>query len=76
MRSRLALHQYQTCLKNRIVAACNRYGLREPEEDGDLFRGAGRYQLSQYASRLSEHTHAAVLCEWHLVESWRRKSNS
>jgi transposase len=68
MRSRLALREYQTCLKNRIVAACNRYGLREAEDDSDLFRGAGRYQLSMYAARLSEHTHTAVLCEWHLVD--------
>ena len=56
MRSRLALRQYQTCLKNRIVATCNRYGLREPDEDYDLFRGVGRYQLSKYIARLQEHT--------------------
>ena len=49
------------------MAACNRYGLREPDEESDLFRGPGRYQLSKYAARLSEHTHAAVLGEWHLV---------
>jgi len=29
VRSRLALREYQMCLKNRIVAACNRYGLHE-----------------------------------------------
>lgn len=68
MRSRLALREYQTCLKNRIVAACNRYGLREPDEDYDLFRGAGRCKLSKYIVWLSEHTRAAVLCELHLVD--------
>jgi transposase len=68
MRSRLALREYQTCLKNRLVAVLNRYGLREPEEDYDLFRGVGRYQLSKYLARLSVHTHAASLCELHLVD--------
>lgn len=68
MRSRLALREYQTCLKNRIVATCNRYGLREPDEDYDLFRGVGRHCLSKYILRLDQHTHAATLCELHLVD--------
>jgi transposase len=68
MRSRLAMREYQTCIKNRIVAAFNRYGLREPEEDYDLFRGKGRVQLSVYAGRLSKHTREAVIREWGLVD--------
>ena len=45
MRTCLSLREYQTALKNRVVAAINAYGLRDPAEDADLFRGKGRVQF-------------------------------
>jgi transposase len=73
MRTRLALRQYQTCLKNRIVAAINRYGLREPEEDGDLFHHRGRMKLAHYCAKLSPHTREGVIREWGLVEELEKQ---
>jgi transposase len=68
MRTRLALRQYQTGIKNRIVAAINCYGLRDPDEDGDLFRGQGRVQLCVYKGKLPKHTQEAVIRQWSLVD--------
>jgi transposase len=68
MRTRLALREYQTGIKNRIVAAINAYGLRDPEDDADLFRGKGRVQLSVYKGRLPKHTQEAVIRQWSLVD--------
>jgi transposase len=68
MRTRLALREYQTGIKNRIVAAINAYGLRDPEEDCDLFCGKGRLQLSLYKSSLPQHTREAVIQQWSLVD--------
>jgi transposase len=67
VRCRLALRQYQTGLKNRIVAAVNRYGLREAGDDMDLFNGKGRIRLSVYIGRLPEHTREAAIREWDIV---------
>ena len=50
MRTRLAMREYQSGIKNRIVAAINCYGLRDQENDGDLFRDKGRVKLSVYKS--------------------------
>jgi transposase len=41
LRTRLAMREYQTGIKNRMVAAINCYGLRDQEDDGDLFHGRG-----------------------------------
>ena len=68
MRTRLAMREYQTSLKNRIVAAINAYGLRDPEDDADLFRGKGRVQLSVYKGKLPKHTQEAVIRQWSLVD--------
>jgi len=68
IRTRLALRQYQTGIKNRILAAINCYGLRGPDEDGDLFRGKGRVQLSVHKSKLPKHTQEAVIRQWSLVD--------
>ncbi len=73
MRTRLALREYQTCLKSRIVAAINRYGLREPEEDCDLFRHRGRMKLAHYSGKLSKHTREGVICEWGLVDELEKQ---
>jgi hypothetical protein len=40
MRTRLAMREYQTGIKSRIIAAINAYGLRDPEEDCELFHVA------------------------------------
>lgn len=69
MRSRLAMRADQTGLKNRVMAALNRYGLRASSGDpGDLFKGKGRVRLSEYVQRLPEQTRGAVLHEWALVD--------
>ena len=72
-RTRLALRGYQTSIKNRIVAAINAYGLRDPEDDRDLFRGKGRVQLSLYKSHLPRHTQEAVICQWGLVDELEKQ---
>lgn len=69
MRTRLSLREYQTGLKNRVVAAINAYGLRDAAEDTDLFRGKGRVQLAVYKSQLPKHTQEAVLRQWDLVDA-------
>lgn len=51
MRTRLALREYQKDVKNRIVAAINCYGLRDREDDGDLFRGKGRAHVFDFDPR-------------------------
>jgi transposase len=48
MRTRLALRAQSTQVKNRVSAAVNRYGLKEPQRDGDLFEGSGRVHLNRY----------------------------
>lgn len=68
VRSRLSLRQHQTELKNRVIAAINRYGLREAHEDQDLFRGSGRVRLSVYIGRLPEHTREATTREWQIID--------
>jgi transposase len=73
MRTRLALREYQTGLKNRIVAALNRYGLREPEEDCDLFHHRGRMKLAHYSAKLSQHTREGVIREWGLVDELEKQ---
>jgi transposase len=73
MRTRLALREYQTCLKNRIVAAINRYGLREPHEDCDLFHHGGRMKLAHYSAKLSPHTREGVVREWALVDELEKQ---
>ena len=55
LRIRLAMREYQTGIKNRMVAAINRYGLRDQEDDCDLFHGKGRVRLSVYTGRLPKH---------------------
>lgn len=73
MRTRLALREYQTGIKNRIVAAINAYGLRDPEEDCDLFRGKGRLKLALYKSSLPKHTQEAVIQQWSLVDDLEKQ---
>ena len=73
LRTRLALREYQTGLKSRIVAAINAYGLREPDEDSDLFRGKGRVQLSVYKGKLPKHTQEAVIQQWTLVDELEKQ---
>jgi transposase len=69
MRSRLALRRHQTGLKNRILAAVNRYGLRGSEEGpSDCFQGKGRVRLSVWAGGLPEQTREATIHEWQLVD--------
>jgi transposase len=73
MRTRLAMREYQTCMKNRIVAAINRYGLREPQEECDLFRHWGRMKLAHYSAKLSPHTREGVIREWALVDELEKQ---
>lgn len=73
MRTRLALREYQTGIKNRILAAINRYGLRDPEEDCDLFRHRGRLKLAHYSGKLSKHTREGVIREWGLVDELEKQ---
>ncbi len=51
MRTRLALVAQRTSIKNRIVAAVNRYGLRD-DSGGDLFAGKGRLRLNVYVGAM------------------------
>jgi transposase len=68
VRSRLTLRQSQTCIKNRVVAAINRYGLRDADDDQDLFAGRGRVRLSVYVGKLPQYTREATVREWELVD--------
>jgi transposase len=76
MRTRLAIREYQTAVKSRIIAAINSYGLRDPEEDLDLFRGKGRVQLARYKSSLPKHTREAVIQQWELVDGLEKQIQS
>ncbi len=71
MRTRLALRGQSTQVKNRVSAAVNRYGLKEPHRDGDLFEGSGRVHLNRYVQCLPEATQAATLRELDLLDSLR-----
>lgn len=71
LRTRLALRIHRTGLKNRVHAALNRYGLKKPTDDGDLFAGKGRVRLSGYIQSLPEETREATLHEWLLVDEIR-----
>jgi transposase len=68
VRSRLNLRRQQTDFKNRVVAAVNRYGLREANDDQDLFHGKGRVRLSVYIGRLPDHTREATTREWQIID--------
>jgi len=69
MRSRLAVRAYQTGIKNRILAAVNRYGLRGNEAgEGDCFSGKGRLRLNTWIARLPEQTRLATIEEWDLCD--------
>ncbi len=69
MRTRLALRSYQSGIKNRILAAVNRYGLRgnDPSEK-DWFNGKGRLHLNTWIMGLPEQTRMATIEEWHLAD--------
>ncbi len=67
------MREYQTGVKSRILAAIHAYGLRDPEEDGDLFRGKGRVQLSIYKGKLPKHTQEAVIQQWTLVDEFEKQ---
>jgi transposase len=73
VRSRLALRQCQTGIKNRVIAAINRYGLRAHDDEQDLFGGRGRVRLSVYVGRLPEHTREATIREWEMVDELERR---
>jgi hypothetical protein len=60
MRTRLALRSCSTQVKNRVSAALNRYGLKKPDEDGDLFTGRGRVHLNSHIQSLPEETREAL----------------
>jgi transposase len=69
MRARLAIRSYQTCLKSRILAAINRYGLRGGDGSSkDWFSGAGRVQLNTWLMGLPEYTRFSTIEEWRLVD--------
>jgi transposase len=68
VRSRLSLRQHQTDFKNRVIAAINRYGLREAQEEQDLFHGKGRVRLSVHIGRLPDQTREATTREWQIVD--------
>ncbi len=55
----------------RVSAAVNRYGLKEPQQDGDLFEKSGRVHLNRYMQCLPEATQAATLRELDLLDSLR-----
>ena len=57
-------------LKNRILSAVNRYGLRD-DKISDLFTGKGRVRLSVYIGLLPEQTREACIHEWQLVDQLR-----
>ena len=68
VRTRLYLRNTQTRLKSRIIAALNSYGLRDHDDDRDLFHGKGRVRLSVYIGRLPEHTRESVTREWQIID--------
>jgi len=70
MRTRLALVAQRTTLKNRILAAVNRYGLRD-DPISDLFVGQGRLRLNVYLGGMPKQTREASLEEWAVVDELR-----
>lgn len=67
-RTRLALRQHTTTLKNRIHGALRRYGQYEVGGPRKLFAGKGRVQLSVYVGALPPETRLATRHEWELVD--------
>src|SRR5215469_14437726 len=55
LRTRMALRDLRTCLKHRIYAAVDRYGLH-PESISDLFGTKGRVYLAAILERLPHET--------------------
>jgi transposase len=70
MRTRLALVAQRTTFKNRILAAVNRYGLRD-DAIGDLFAGKGRLRLNVYIGNMPQQTREAAWEEWAVVDQLR-----
>src|SRR3981081_2283030 len=68
LRTRLALRQHTTTLKNRIHGAIRRYGQWEAGEAKNLFAGKGRVQLSVYVGALPPETRIATRHEWQLID--------
>jgi transposase len=73
VRARLYLRNTQTRLKARIVSTLNSYGLRDYDDDCDLFHGRGRVRLSVYIGRLPEHTRESVTREWQIADELERQ---
>jgi len=67
LRTRLAMRQQGSFLKNRLTAAVRRYGLRE-DSVSDLFAGKGRLHLSRYIGWMPPQTQFACLQEWDLLD--------
>ena len=72
LRTRLALRDHTTTLKNRIHGALRRYGQYEPGAPRNLFHGKGRVQLSVYVGSLPQETRLATRHEWELVDEVER----
>jgi transposase len=72
LRTRLALRDHTTTLKNRIHGALRRYGQYEPGEPRNLFRGKGRVQLSVHVGSLPLETRLATRHELELVDEVER----
>lgn len=68
MRTRLALQAQSTQVKNRVSAAINRYGLKEPNENRDLFAQRHRSSLNRYIQALPAATQQATQQELALVD--------
>jgi transposase len=68
LRTRLALRQHTTRLKNRVHGAIRRYGQWEPGEPKNLFVGKGRVQLAVHVGGLPEETRIATRHEWALID--------
>jgi transposase len=68
VRTRLALRAQSTQVKNRVSAAINRYGLKEPNEDRDLFARRCRSSLDRYLQSLPAATQAATKQELALLD--------
>jgi len=64
--ARIAVFQHAG--KEPSDSSPNRYGLKKPEEDGDLFAGRGRVHLNSYIQSLPDETREATLHEWILVD--------
>lgn len=75
MRTRLALVAQRTTVKNRILAAVNRYGLRD-DRLSDLFIGKGRLRLNVYIGGMPRQTREAALEEWAVVDELREHIHS